>query len=160
MSGETRYPDSRNPNSIQHGLEFQDLITDCLREHGLYVQNYSSRKYQLDKGENVQGWEIKYDSWCTKSGRLSIEVEERTALDRPWVKSGIYSGKSWLYIQGNEQRFWVFFTSFLRQLHQSGRYAEKDDNPATIKTFYLPVSDADKYGQRFDIEQVERELAF
>ena len=154
MPGETkvRYPDSRNDRSIQDGLEFQDLVTDRLAQDGIIIQNYCSKAYQLQKGENRQGWEIKLDNRCTETGRLSIEVAERTALDRPWVPSGIYAGHSAFYIHGNRERFWLFETSFLQRLHKTARYAEKDDNPPTIRTFYLPISDADKYGLRFEVE--------
>jgi len=128
---------------------------DSLAERGIILQNYSSKKYQYEKGENRQGWEIKFDSWCTKSGRLSIEVAEKTANDSPWVSSGVYSNDgSWIYVQGNLECFWIFLKSFLRNLYWctngkgEPRYERKEET--TIKTFYLPIEDADKYGQRFE----------
>lgn len=145
MMQNDRYPDSKNCNSIQQGLEFQDFVMETLwSEYGLIIQNYTSKKYQLSKGENVQGFEIKLDNWCTQTHRLSIEVAERTAIDRPWVDSGIYAGKSIFYIHGNLKCFWLFLTSFLQRLHRTGRYETKTE--ATIKAFYLPEADAGKYG--------------
>ena len=155
-----RYPDSKNKNSIQDGLEFQDVVMETLAQYGVIIQNYSSRKYQFEHGENRQGWEIKRDNWCTKSGRLSIEIAERTAVDKPWVDSGIYSGKHWVYIQGNKACFWLFFTSFLQKLHKSKQKDYEEKEESTVRTFYLPVADADKYGHRFDIEGNGNRIAF
>ena len=39
--------------------------------------------------------------------------------------------------------FWIFSKETLRLLHKSGRYQEHE--LPTIKKFYLPISDADKY---------------
>ena len=155
MSGETnrRYPDSPNHNSVQDGLEFQDVVTDTLAEHGLIIQNYGSKQYQLNVGENRQHIEIKLDNRCTETGRLSIEVAEKTAVNRDWVPSGIYRDDSWLYVQGNRTRIWIFFTSFLRSLHRFKDYTEHEEpkDAPTIRAFFLPIADADKYGHCFDV---------
>jgi len=150
MNQNGRYPDSKNPNSIQDGLEFQDFVMETLaKEHGIYIQNYSSKKYQLNKGENIQRFEIKLDMRCTETRRLSIEIAERTALDRPWVNSGIYANKSFFYVHGNFECFWIFITSFLQQLEkvkQEEEYKYQHKEETTIKAFYLPIEDANKYG--------------
>jgi len=148
MSQEKRYKDSKNKTSIEDGLGFQDLVMDTLAEHGIIVQNYTSKEYQFNIGENRQGIEIKLDNRCTETGRLSIEIAEKTAIDNPWVKSGIYRADSWLYVHGNKTKIWVFFTDFLRQLHKSKRYAEHEEE--TIKGFFMPIKDANKYGKCFD----------
>lgn len=151
-----RYPDSKNPNSVQEGLEFQDKVMDRLAEAGMLLQNYTSKKYQFEKGENRQGWEIKLDNRCTETGRLSIETYEKTAKDRAWVRSGVLrDDNGWIYVQGNNECFWVFLKKFLRSLYdctQNGvlRYKRKEE--LTIKAFYLPLEDADKYGQHFNLE--------
>lgn len=154
---QNRYPDSKNPNSIEEGLEFQDLVTDVLARAGILIQNYCSKEYQLRKGENRQGSEIKLDNWCTTSHRLSIEISERTAEDKPWVPSGIYACKGPFYIHGNTTTFWLFLTKFLKKLHclkkkdsEEPKYEGKEE--PTVRTFYLPESDADKYGLRFNVE--------
>ena len=55
------YPDSVNKHSIGDGILFQDVVTDTLAEHGIIVQNYGSKQYQLNVGENRQNIEIKLD---------------------------------------------------------------------------------------------------
>ena len=158
MSGATRYPDSKNKNSITDGLEFQDWVTDLLSRHGIIIQNYCSRKYQFTRGENRQGFEIKLDRRCTETGRLSIETYEKTEVNAQWVQSGILrEDGSIFYVQGNCECVWIFLKKFLQKLYWANngddkpRYERKEE--ATIKAFYLPIEDADKYGHRIEPEQ-------
>jgi hypothetical protein len=140
-----KYKDSKNPNSVEDGNQFQDLVTDMLFEAcGIMISCYSSRKYQYEKGENRQGVEIKLDNWCFKTKRLSVETAEKTAIENAFVESGIYrKDNSIFYVQGNPNIIFVFSKKLLQLLHRSGRYEEKQE--ATIKTFYLPFEDAYRY---------------
>ena len=74
MNNIVKYPTAPRSDSFEIGLEFQDFVTRKLAATGLYIQNYGSKKYQYEYGENQQGFEIKYDELCTKTYRLSIEV--------------------------------------------------------------------------------------
>jgi len=156
MSQEGKYPDSQNKDSFEEGLEYQDLVMDALAKHGWIIQNYTSKKGQFTKGENRQNWEIKLDKTSETSGRLSIEIAEKTAVDRPWVKSGIYRNDSLLYIHGNRNTIWIFQTYMLKCLHRktekdgTKRYQEHTEK--TIQGFFLPFTDADQYAiLRIDI---------
>jgi len=146
---QSRYPDSKNNDSIEEGKEYQDLvIIECLRR-GIPVSTFSSKKYQLEKGEGITRQEIKLDDWCTTSDRLSIETDERIAIDRSWVKSGIYADDNSIwYIQGNQYIVFIFSKKILRLLHESLRngqpkYERKEE--LTLRSFYLPFEDAKKY---------------
>ena len=138
-------------NSFEVGNEFQDFVCIELAKHGIILQNINSKKYQYETGENLQGFEIKYDARCTgdrnteATNRLSIEIAEKTKAENPeFIPSGIYrTDNSWMYIQGNYMMFWIFPKKILKLLHQSKRYPE--DEMPTIKKFYLPIADADKY---------------
>lgn len=139
-------------NSFEIGAGFEDFVCIELAKQGIILQNIHSRKFQFETGENLQGFEIKYDSRCTgcstdkpPTNQLSIEIAEKTnSSNAYYVKSGIYrDDNSWLYIQGNYHQFWVFSKKLLLLLHESGRY--KENTLPTIKTFYLPITDADKY---------------
>lgn len=138
-------------NSFEVGNNFQDHVCIELAKENIILQNINSKKFQYETGENLQGFEIKYDARCTgdngtiPTNRLSIEVGEKTnAANSCFVPSGIYrSDNSWLYIQGNYQQFWIFPKKLLVMLHQSGRYQEHE--MPTVQKFYLPIEDADKY---------------
>lgn len=139
---EPSYPDAKSPSSFQDGLEFQDFVCTTLAAQGIVLQNLSSRKYQYDVGENLQGFEIKLDSRCTDTMRLSIEVAEKTRDDSflPWTPSGICrDDNSWLYIQGNYQVLFVFAKNWLNRYYTEKR-PEVVQNRPTIKTFFLPFS--------------------
>lgn len=161
------YPreNSGHSDSFENGNEFQDFVCIELAKQGIILQNINSKKYQFNVGENIQGFEIKEDTWCTgynrpyASNRLSIEIAEKSkASNKRYIKSGIYrNDNSWLYIQGNYHCFWIFSVKILRELHRSGRYESKKES--TIKTFYLPVKDANRYcARKFDFRSRGRTL--
>jgi hypothetical protein len=142
---------SGHKDSFEVGNEFQDFVCMELAKQNIILQNINSKKFQFEVGENLQGFEIKYDSRCTgdngtvATNRLSIEIAEKTrAENSDFIPSGIYrNDNSWLYIQGNYMNFWIFSKNLLQKLHNSGRYEESE--LPTVKKFYLPIADADKY---------------
>ena len=142
---------SGHNDSFEIGNTFQDFVCIELAKQHIILQNINSKKFQFEIGENLQGFEIKYDARCTgdrgtiATNRLSIEIAEKTNKDNlNWIPSGIYrNDNSWLYIQGNCMMFWIFSKKILNFLHEAGRYSEGAD--PTIKKFYLPILDADKY---------------
>lgn len=153
---ETSYPNycisnSGHKNSFEVGNEFQDFVCIELAKDGIILQNINSKKFQFETGENLQGFEIKYDARCTGDNntkptfRLSIEIAEKSNESNiSYIPSGIYrSDNSWLYIQGNYNGFWIFPKNILKFLHKTKRY--KEGEGSTIKKFYLPIDDADKY---------------
>jgi len=143
------YPDCKDPESYQSGLEFQDFVCELLREElGIVITNYQSRRFQFGVGENRQGVEIKLDRDILQSNNVSIEVAEKTRADNPYyAPSGIYRrDNSWLYIQGNWEIVFIFSKNVLRLLHESGRY--KTDALPTLKRFLLPVGDARRFAAK------------
>lgn len=141
-------------DSFEVGNEFQDFVCIELAKQSIILQNINSKKFQFNVGENLQGFEIKYDARCTgdmdtqPTGQLSIEIGEKTdARNINFVPSGIYrNDNSWLYVQGNYMNFWIFSKNILQRLHKSGRYREH--HLPTIQKFYLPIGDADKYCEK------------
>jgi hypothetical protein len=146
-----RKENSGHDDSLSKGQKFEDFVCINLAKINFVLQNISSQKFQYETGENLQGFEIKYDARCTgddgtsATNRLSIEIAEKTRAENiNFIPSGIYrSDNSWLYIQGNYKGFWIFSKNILIMLHKSGRYEEA--TMPTIKKFYLPINDADKY---------------
>lgn len=72
-SADPIYPNAKSKTSYQDGLEFQDFVCDQLLEYAIVLQNLASKKYQFKVGENLQGFEIKYDDYacaCTKHPRI------------------------------------------------------------------------------------------
>lgn len=141
------YPDAKSPTSFRDGIEFQDFVCHQLALRHVVLQNLSSKKYQLQMGENLQGFEIKKDDWCTTSKRLSIEIAEKSCASMPnWTPSGIMrKDNTWLYIQGNYSKIFIFAKNWLVRWYEQ-KAPELEDKPKlgpTVRTFYLPFSVAE-----------------
>lgn len=132
--------------NFNRGAEYQDFVTDTLAETcGLIVQLYTSKAYQFSKGESRQGIEIKLDSLCTKTGRLSIEVAEKSNSSVAfWTPSGIWrDDNTWLYVQGNYDCLFIFSKKFLRVWEKTAR-PEYHEEHGTLRAYYLPINEAKK----------------
>ena len=143
------YPDAPLDNSLEKGREFLDFVMLNLKALGIYMQPFTSKRYQYDVGESINGIEVKYDSRFTDTGRLSIEIAEKTkASNKDWSPSGIYrEDNTWLYVQGNFDHFFIFIKKHLVFLHKTGRYQE-GESYGTVKKFYLPIEDAERWGHK------------
>ncbi len=147
---------NKHKNSLEIGHEFQDFIVERLiKDMGISVSIFQSKKYQFEKGESLQGVEIKYDArstgdctyyQCEQTGNVGIEIAEKSNADiKKWTPSGIYRlDNSWLYIVGNYQQAWVFAKKHLILLHKSGKFRTIQTLP-TIQSMLLPIKDADAY---------------
>jgi len=138
---------------LQKGLEYQDFITDLLlKEIGISLSTYSSKKYQYNIGENKQGIEIKFDDRYKETGNLYIEVEEKSnANNWYYVNSGIYrNDNTWLYLIGDYNEVFIFSKKQLIILHEKNIY-KLVKTPTSIG-FLIPKNDAEKYSiKKFEL---------
>lgn len=118
MSDYTQYYRS----NLEDALEFQDWISDQLRKAtpALIIGPYSSRKYQLDKGESFSGIEIKNDKKLAEFHNLYFEVAEKSHPDRPsFTPSGVMrQDNGWLFLIGDYNEVFLFCTNQLRRLYE------------------------------------------
>jgi hypothetical protein len=147
---------SCHTDSLKVGQEFQDFICDqTLKNFGIPLTIYQSKRYQYNIGESRQGFEVKYDARSTgdcthyenkPTYNVGIEVAEKTkATNYSWAPSGIYrSDNTWMYVVGNYHQAWYFSKKILQKLHQSNRYKTCQTLP-TIQTMLLPIEAADEY---------------
>lgn len=145
-----RYPDAPRSDTIEAGNSFEDFVCDALAAEGITLRTYRSASRQLGVGESRAGFEIKLDAPSASTGRLSIEVAERTRNEqgRPWTQSGILrNDNTWLYIQGNPKFFWVFHKPTLVEYYRA-RKPKVDEKFGTVRTFYLSWNEADRLGKR------------
>lgn len=128
---------------LEEGLVFQDVVTAALYRRGIVVVGYASRRFQVERGENMLGAEIKRDGNFRQTGNLYLETAEKAHPNNPtYAPSGIMRGdNSWLYVIGDEKTIYVFATKYLRML--AGRYREV--TTATSIGRLMPVAEADKY---------------
>jgi len=131
---------------LEKGLQFQDFITDILiKELGILLSTYSSQKYQNLKGENKQGFEIKFDDKYKDTGNVYIEVAEKSnPLNENFISSGIYrNDNTWLYLIGDYKEIFIFSKKHLKLMYESKKY--KEVIISTSKGMLIKKEDAEKY---------------
>ena len=119
---------------LEESQEFQDYCARLiLKEMGIPLTNYQTKKYQYSEGENAQGWEIKLDKLYVETGNLYIEMKEKSNPANPdYVKSGIYRlDNTWIFCVGDYDCVWLFAKTTLILLHKSGRYREVENKTST-----------------------------
>ena len=127
---------------LSAGLEFQDFCAVQFAKLGVPITNFSSRKYQLEKGENMQGYEFKLDMNFRKTGNLWIETKERSDLNKEYVDSGIYRNDNTIfYIIGDYEGCYLIQKNVLKAL--TNKYDKRENNMKTSIGFLLPTKAAD-----------------
>lgn len=155
METKPDYRDGNRSTLYEEGLQFQDFVGDLLmNELGFPLTSYCSAKYQWNRGENRQGVEIKLDTRCagpTETGNISFEVAEKKNDDVDhWTKSGILrDDNSWLYVQGNYHRVFVFGKATLSLIYLKGyqgkaREVKNHNGTSTIRAFLMPIAEAER----------------
>lgn len=143
-------------------MEYQDFVTDVLYKNGFPICAYSSKKYNLKKGESTAHTEIKFDSKCTDTGNLYIETHERKNKGYAWVKSGINrNDNSIFYFTGNYKKAWWFVKEQLKYLcekkNKNGEFIFKRVQTPTSKGILLPINYLEKHSlipvKIFDFEK-------
>lgn len=133
-------------DNLIDGGEYQDFVMDQLYMNGIPIANYSSKKYQLMKGENRAGIEIKFDRMLEDTGNLWIEVAEKSNLDNlEYVPSGIHRN-SWLYVIGNFKEIYIFPQNILKMIAK--KYLLRENGTKTSMGFLIPRNDAEKYAAK------------
>lgn len=133
---------------IESGQAYQDFVVDCCyRILNMPISCYSSKLYQQNVGESINGVEIKNDRKFKESGNLYVEIAEKA---RPragdYAQSGINRGdNTWLYLIGDFDTIYVFAKSMLVGMSKSPKYRHVENGTKTSVGFLLPVTDAVKY---------------
>lgn len=133
-------------SNLDDANEFQDFICISLMQRGIVLSNMSSKKYQYNYGENIQGFEIKLDKKFRESGNLYIEYKEKSDPNNVnYVDSGIVrNDNSWIYCVGDYKGIYLMQKSVLVAMKKGINKYRHVETP-TSKGYLLPVSDADKY---------------
>lgn len=129
---------------LMSGSKFQDFIAVEFAKIGIPITNFSSKLYQIKKGENLQGFEIKNDEMFRKTGNIWIECSERFKPENEYVESGIFrSDNTRFYVIGDYQGVFLMQKKILKLL--SKKYEERENTRKTSKGFLLPVLKAEEY---------------
>jgi len=134
-------------DKLKEGQEFEDFVQDALAKRGIFLGNYTSQKYQLEKGENMLGMEIKRDGRFRETGNFYMETAEKSSKDIVgWTPSGIMrDDNSWLFCIGDEKGFCVFAKKDIRDRSHMG---ETQDG-IKARAVETPTSKGFVWGVRF-----------
>ena len=136
---------------FEAGLEYQDWLCDFLLKHyGIFLGQYSSRKYQQKKGETQAGYEIKHDMQMETTRNVFIEISEKSNDNiKNWTPSGIYrEDNCWIYVIGNYKEILIFSKSQLQKVVESENLLKshgmkyKEIKMGTSKGYTLPIQKA------------------
>lgn len=141
-------------NKLQEGNNYEKFIGKIMRRIGMPIIPIVTKVGQNYLGENLNGYEIKYDGRMKTTGNVYIETAEKKSWNKLWVDSGIYrQDNSWLYIIGNTEVIF-FFTKVQLQLmcKEVVQYQHSDEElftkkysrveTPTSKGFLVPMQDA------------------
>lgn len=136
---------------LEAGLAFEDFVYEVLYLRGLPIVAFRTAQGQR-RGENLAGFEVKYDRKFAQTRRLFIETAE---CPRPGMKlapAGIYADdNSWMYVIGNRSILFLFAHSTLRFLHElklRGAWRFERTEIPTARGFLLPESAARRFAAR------------
>lgn len=77
---------SHNANAafnFDRGEAFENFVCQQLKERrGFELHVFKEKRDQFYRGETLEGYEIKLDTQCTRTGRFSIEYYHRTQLQK------------------------------------------------------------------------------
>ena len=135
--------------SMKKGLEYQDFVSDrLLRNFGIVVGTYTSKKYQQERGESASGIEIKFDDKLATTGNIYIETAEKSDPENEeYYPSGIYRKDStWLYLIGNYEEAFLFSKEQLQIIQMRrdlwGKRGIKYVETKTSQGFLYPIVEA------------------
>lgn len=137
-------------DKIDKGKEYQDFICEWMaRNYGIVMTVFSSKKYQYNLGESLQGIEIKYDMMYSDTGNIYIEIGEKAKpREGDYYKSGIFrDDNTWLYFIGNYEELYVFSKKQLKTVYEKKRYFKyiEHNNTKTSCGFLLDKIRAENF---------------
>ena len=133
--------------SLENANQFQDFVCINLIKNGIVLSNLSSRKYQFEMGENLQGFEIKHDHLFRKTGNLYIEIAEKSnPINENYITSGVHRiDNSWIYCIGDYISVFLIQKQVLKAILNKGNYKKVENQTKTSLGYLYPVEKAREY---------------
>lgn len=120
------------------GLSYQDKVSESIFKHmKIPLTTYCSSLNQETKGENMQGWEIKYVGQAKT--RFFLEIASRPTSNHPWKDSGVFKkDNSYMYVIGDEDNVYFFWKKTLIDLIERERKKADGEKPI-LEYFQSPT---------------------
>lgn len=127
-----------NPRLVK-GQKYQGFVAQLLLKlKNIVLTNLQSKYYQGTVGENMQGFEIKFDNKMADTGNVFIEIQQRYSSDEEyWDSSLKRDDNAWMYCIGNYNVVFFFTKKILRKYLKEVNPAIKENSEKTGKGFLL-----------------------
>jgi len=137
-------------NKSKEAKEYQDFICEWMaKNYGIVMTIFSSKKYQYNIGESLQGVEIKYDMRYEETGNIYIETGEKAKpRNGEYYPSGIFrNDNTWIYFIGNYNELFAFSKKQLVKIYEREIYSRSIENNNTLTScgYLLSKEKAEKY---------------
>jgi len=138
---------------LKEGVEYQDYLISKLLQFGIIIIPYSSKKYQINKGESLTMHEIKFDNKMNETGNIYIELYEKSDPgNSTWINSGVLRNDNTIFfIIGNYEKAFLFHKKILKILVKSNKY-RKVETP-TSQGVLIPIDKAIKYSTYINFKE-------
>ena len=140
---------------LEEGKEFQDFVAIQFAKIGLLITPFSSKKYQYEKGESLQGYEFKNDQIFRTTGNLYIEVSEKSnPKNKNYIDSGILrNDNTMFYVIGDYRGVYLMQKKILVLIYKKNKkYKAIENSTKTSIGFLMPCDDAIQYFDYIDFE--------
>lgn len=132
---------------IESGLQYQDFIAiQLLQKLGWTLNQFASRKYQIEHGESISRIEIKNDNKMQETKNIYVELAEKT-VNGNFIASGITRQDNTLFwLIGDYNVAYVFVKKQLKYLCDNyQKYGFKKVETETSIGILIPVSFLDAH---------------
>jgi len=142
--------------NLRLGQEFQDFAVQQLYKAGIVVVGYSSFKYQTEVGENVNGYEIKFDNRMSETGNVYFESGEKTNPNNSeYIASGIFrNDNTWMYVIGNYKIIYLCAKKSLRIFYERALERKRNKLNTIARFKETPTSQGMILPQKYVEEQL------
>ena len=129
---------------LEIGSIYQDAIMYQLYKQGIIISCFCSKYAQLNIGESINGYEIKYSKSFNEMNSIWIETHERQNINQPYTQSGLLrKDNTRKYITGDTQSFIILnkkiVQSVINKKIETGNIRE--NKHSTSKGFTLSMTD-------------------
>lgn len=131
-------------DKLKEGNEYEKFVVKKLKKEGIKLTLTTTFEEQINIGETLEGYEIKFDDKYRETGNLWIETEERTEVNKSYVNSGINrEDNSIFYVIGNYDLIFIFKKNKLKELLKQKEV--KENNIKTSRGYLLTTPECFRY---------------
>jgi len=121
---------------LKEGNEYERYVVKKLKEEGTNITLIKTYEEQINVGESLEGYEIKFDDKYKETGNLWIETQERSDIKKEYVDSGILRNDNTIfYVIGNYDIIFIFEKKKLKEILYEKEIIE--NNMKTSKGYLL-----------------------